>query len=191
MNEPNENPRWHYALQDRRIGPVSATVLKQLVDSGIIKPDDTVWPSVSGPGVLVESVLASARPTASVPSVAATPDSGANILSDVLGGFSLCGALVSGLAWLVAIAAIANAQTVRENTGLIEIFTTDNLEQAKQTEEGGLLWLVLAACIGLGAVVFGGVSVVVRRRWLGIVGLAASTLALGFQFLILLLGALG
>ncbi len=35
--------QWYYAKNDQPMGPVSATELQQLVDSGELKPDDLLW----------------------------------------------------------------------------------------------------------------------------------------------------
>jgi len=35
--------QWHYTCEGKQIGPVSATEIKQLAMSGLLKPTDMVW----------------------------------------------------------------------------------------------------------------------------------------------------
>src|SRR5476651_78654 len=75
--------QWYYARDEKQFGPVSATELKQLADSGQIAPDDLLWregmdawtTAVNLRGLFIEEAPSS-TPRNSVPSTAAEPTVG-------------------------------------------------------------------------------------------------------------------
>jgi len=185
---------WYYVQGNQKIGPVTETVLKQLVAARVLTSSDKVLQEGLSDWITLQEALSTSWPVPP-PTQPPLPTSSAAIVQSKpsqhgnAAVLSLIGGITSWALFIVSVFLIGLAKEGIRKTHLFtfDYWFTNRVEEFQGVVVLGALGVLCSLAIALAACIFGIVAVSKSKTALGIVGLclSATLVLLGFVMMLL------